>query len=145
MLVAAAGNTGTSDPTYPAAFPGVVGVAGTDPADARYTWSTYGSWVRLAAPGCSMTTVPGAGYGDFCGTSSAAAFVSGIAGLARSVRRAAPGGGDRGGSLGNAAPVGDIVSTGRLDAAGILGALAPAPAAQPDAPAAAEASTPNIS
>ena len=123
VLVAAAGNTGTSDPTYPAAFPGVVGVAGTDPADARYTWSTYGSWVRLAAPGCSMTTVPGAGYGDFCGTSSAAAFVSGIAGLARSVAGQLPAEAIAEALSSNAAPVGDIVSTGRLDAAAVLNSL----------------------
>ncbi len=110
-------------PTYPAAFPGVVGVAGTDPADVRYTWSTYGSWVRLAAPGCSMTTAPGAGYGDFCGTSSAAAFVSGIAGLARSVAGQLPAEAIAEALSSNAAPVGDIVSTGRLDAAAVLNSL----------------------
>ena len=120
VLVGAAGNTGTADLTYPAAYPGVVSVAGTDPADARYAWSTYGSWVRLAAPGCSMTTAPGAAYGDFCGTSSAAAFVSGLAGLARSFAGQLPPDAIADALSSNAAPVGDIVSTGRVDAAAVL-------------------------
>ena len=85
VVVAAAGNNGTADPTYPAAYPGVVSVAGTDSADGRYAWSSYGGWVRLAAPGCNLTTAPGGTYGEFCGTSSATAFVSGFAGLVRSL------------------------------------------------------------
>ncbi len=90
VLVAAAGNTGTADATFPAAYPGVLSVAGTDAADARYEWSSYGSWVRVAAPGCNLTTAPGGGYGEFCGTSSATAFLSGIVGLARSFARDLP-------------------------------------------------------
>ena len=74
-------------------------------------------------PGCSMTTVPGAAYGDFCGTSSAAAFVSGIAGLARSVAGQLPAEAIAEALSSNAAPVGDIVSTGRLDAAAVLNSL----------------------
>ena len=125
VLVAAAGNTGTADLTYPAAYPGVVSVAGTDPADVRYGWSTYGSWVRLAAPGCNMTTAQGAAYGDFCGTSSAAAFVSGLAGLARSFAGQLPADAIAAALSTNAAPVGDIVSTGRVDAAAVLASLRP--------------------
>ena len=70
-----------------------------------------------------MTTAPGAGYGDFCGTSSAAAFVSGIAGLARSVAGQLPAEAIAEALSSNAAPVGDIVSTGRLDAAAVLNSL----------------------
>ncbi len=124
VLVAAAGNTGTADLTYPAAYPGVVSVAGTDPADARYGWSNYGSWVRLAAPGCSMTTAVGAGYGDFCGTSSASALVSGLAGLARSFAGQVPADVIAQALSSNAAPV-DFVSTGRVDAAAVLNSLKP--------------------
>ena len=44
-------------------------------------WSSYGGWVRLAAPGCSVATGAGGSYADFCGTSSATALVAGLAGL----------------------------------------------------------------
>lgn len=133
VVVAAAGNAGNSDEAYPAAYPGVVSVTGTDASDAPYEWATHGSWVKLAAPGCSQTTALNATYGDFCGTSSATAFVSGLAGLARSFAA------DRGvegieqALAANAVPVGDIASGGRVNAAGMLGALRPvAPvAAQP--------------
>ena len=123
LVVAAAGNTGTLDATYPAAFPGVLSVAGTDSADARYGWSNYGSWVRVAAPGCNQTTAVGGGYGDFCGTSSATAFVAGLAGLVRSYApRLSPDGvGDA--LSAHAAPVGDFVSAGRVDAAAVLSSL----------------------
>ena len=83
LIVAAAGNSGSADVTFPAGEPGVVSVTGTDAADGRYAWASYGSWVTLAAPGCSPSTQAGGGYADFCGTSSAAAFASGIAALAR--------------------------------------------------------------
>ena len=36
-----------------------------------YSWSNFGSWVRLAAPGCNVAPILGGGYGTFCGTSSA--------------------------------------------------------------------------
>lgn len=82
LLVAAAGNAGTFDRFYPAADPTVVSVAATNPADALYEWSNRGSWVRLAAPGCNTAPTLGATYVSFCGTSSAAPIVAGLAGLA---------------------------------------------------------------
>src|SRR5438093_832665 len=84
VLVAAAGNSGTATQTYPAAYPEVLGVAGSDPNDALYAWSTYGAWVKLAAPGCNYTTGRSGWFGSFCGTSAAAPAVAGIAGLALS-------------------------------------------------------------
>ena len=56
LIVAAAGNSGSADVTFPAGEPGVVSVTGTDAADGRYAWANYGSWVTLAAPGCSPST-----------------------------------------------------------------------------------------
>ncbi len=129
VVVAAAGNSGTADATFPAAYPGVLSVAGTDAADARYEWSSYGSWVRVAAPGCNLTTAPGGGYGEFCGTSSATAFLSGIVGLARSFAPETSTEAIEGAVTAGARSVGDFVSTGRIDAAAVLGALAPATAA----------------
>ena len=123
IVVAAAGNAGSTDVTFPAGLAGVVSVTGTDGADARYAWASYGSWVRFAAPGCSQTTAPAGGYGDFCGTSSAAAFVSGLAGLARSFAAGASPESLEQALAAKAAPVGEIAASGRVDAAGILGAL----------------------
>ena len=141
VVVAAAGNSGTADATFPAAYPGVLSVAGTDAADARYGWSSYGSWVRVAAPGCNLTTAPGGGYGEFCGTSSATAFLSGIVGLARSFVPETSTEAIEGAVTAGARSVGDFVSTGRIDAAAVLGALAPATAAS-SAPGSTDEPTP---
>jgi thermitase len=81
VVIAAAGNYGTNAMVYPAATPGVIGVAGADSTNALYSWSSFGSWVRTAAPGCNFATGTNAWYGTFCGTSSAAPAAAGIAGL----------------------------------------------------------------
>jgi thermitase len=117
LIVAAAGNNGSADATFPASQPGVVSVTGTDASDSRYQWASYGSWVTLAAPGCSQSTQAGGGYADFCGTSSAAAFASGIAALARSASREAPVEQIVTALSTNAVRVGDFVAAGRVDAA----------------------------
>jgi len=137
VVVAAAGNAGSSEITFPAGIPGVVSVTGTDGADVRYSWANYGSWVRFAAPGCSQATAPAGGYGEFCGTSSAAAFVSGLVGLARSLAADAPADAISAQLAAHAVPVGGFVSAGRVDAAATLGAFRPAQAQL--APAAASA------
>ncbi len=53
LLVAAAGNRGTSTPHYPAAFEEVIAVASTygEPEDVRAPYSNYGGWITLSAPG----------------------------------------------------------------------------------------------
>ena len=117
LIVAAAGNNGSADVTFPAGQPGVVSVTGTDAEDVRYQWANYGSWVTLAAPGCSQSTQAGGGYADFCGTSSAAAFASGVAALARSAARDAAVEKVVGALSSSAVRVGDFVATGRVDAA----------------------------
>jgi subtilisin family serine protease len=81
VVVAAAGNDGSSDRTYPAAEPLVIGVAATNPAGRLYPWSNRGRWVVVAAPGINVSAVPGGGVFRFQGTSSAAAVVSGVAGM----------------------------------------------------------------
>lgn len=84
VVVAAAGNDGGDTPNYPAAYSGVISVGAVDRSDNRYAWSSHGSWVQVDAPGCTISTGVGSIYWSFCGTSAAAPFVSGLAGLARS-------------------------------------------------------------
>ena len=84
VVVAAAGNSGVSTLDYPAAYSGVLSVGAVDQSSNRFPWSNYGGWVMVDAPGCTTSTGLGGTYVGFCGTSAAAPFVTGLAGLARS-------------------------------------------------------------
>lgn len=84
VVVAAAGNGGGADLTYPAAYPDVISVAASQEDGTLYPWSQRGSWVDVASPGCSPSTARGGGYTIFCGTSSATASVAGVVALALS-------------------------------------------------------------
>jgi hypothetical protein len=86
LVVASSGNTGNTEPRYPGAYPEVLSAAATDDQDRLYFWSTRGSWVKLAAPGCAMIIDPVVGPGTQCGTSFTPAAVAGIAGLLLSLR-----------------------------------------------------------
>lgn len=79
VVVAAAGNGGSRQPSYPAADANVIGVAATTPTDTVYRWSNRGPWVTLAAPGEALTTLRGGGYTTFVGTSAAAPAVAAAA------------------------------------------------------------------
>ena len=82
LIVAAAGNNYSTDPKYPAAYPGVIGVAATDQNDNIAKWSNTGDWVAVDAPGVGiLSTLPHDGYGQKNGTSAATALVSGEAAL----------------------------------------------------------------
>jgi len=85
VLVAAAGNDSQVLPYYPAAYEEVIAVAATTTSDSKASWSNFGSWVDLAAPGVSIrTTTKNAGYtSSFAGTSAAAPHVAGAIGLLR--------------------------------------------------------------
>jgi thermitase len=82
VVFASAMNDGTSVPYYPAACRHVVGVSATDPNDRLASFSNYGSWVTLSAPGTNiLTTVAGGGYGYWNGTSFSSPIVAGVAAL----------------------------------------------------------------
>jgi subtilisin family serine protease len=137
VVVAAAGNTGTTDRFYPAADPNSVGVAGTTAADKLYPWSNYGPWVSVAAPGCNIAPVLAGGYGPFCGTSAATPVVAGLAALALSVDPNATPAEVAQALEHPALPLEGLVQYGRINAPQTLSAIRPAP--QAAAPAASTA------
>lgn len=82
VVIAAAGNGGTSSPASPASAPGVLGVGATDSADRRASFSNYGVNAKLAAPGVGIySTLRGGSYGNMSGTSMASPNAAGVAAL----------------------------------------------------------------
>jgi serine protease len=55
IYVAAAGNSASTEATYPAAFEHVLAVSAVDGAGALASYSNHGGWVDLAAPGGDLT------------------------------------------------------------------------------------------
>lgn len=85
MVVAGAGNDNVATLFYPAAYDEVLAVAATTQTDQHSSFSNFGGWVDVSAPGEAIrTTFDGGDYGDGSGTSLSAPFVSGLAGLIRS-------------------------------------------------------------
>ena len=123
VVVAAAGNSGTTTLFYPAADPTVLSVAGTTTADTAYSWSNYGSWVDVAAPGCNIAPALHGGYGRFCGTSSASPIVAGLAALAVSQQPAASAAQVRDALERSASPLPSFVQFGRVSAPQALAAI----------------------
>jgi serine protease len=82
VLVAAAGNDNSSLVTYPAAYPHVISVASTTSIDAKSSFSNYGSWIDISAPGTQIwSLLPDNTYGVKSGTSFSAPLVSAAAAL----------------------------------------------------------------
>ena len=87
VIVAAAGNDGANERFQPADCTHVVAVASTDSVDAKSSFSNFGTWVSVAAPGSTILSSlnpninNGTSYGYLSGTSMASPHVAGLAGL----------------------------------------------------------------
>ncbi len=85
VLIAASGNDNTSKPGYPAAYPEVMAVSAIDPEENRASFSNFGSYIDVMAPGVSIaSTYPGNQYAAMSGTSMASPHVTALAALIRS-------------------------------------------------------------
>ena len=84
VVVMSAGNSGGLN-NFPASNAIIVASA-TDSKDARASWSSYGPYVDVAAPGVSIyTTFRGGGYGYVSGTSFSSPIVAATAALLLSI------------------------------------------------------------
>ncbi|MEI8409744.1 MULTISPECIES: S8 family serine peptidase [unclassified Kribbella] len=91
VVVAAAGNDGSEEVQFPASYPEVIAVAATNASGALTSFSSYGDWVDIAAPGwdilsTGVRSMTPAGYDPYwycTGTSCSAPIVAGVAALVK--------------------------------------------------------------
>jgi subtilisin family serine protease len=89
LVFASAMNQGVSEPYYPAACAHAVSISASDSNDRLASFSNFGNWIALAAPGTGiLSTADGGGYSFWTGTSFASPIAAGVAALVLSVNPA---------------------------------------------------------
>ncbi|OQX88028.1 hypothetical protein B6D60_02730 [candidate division KSB1 bacterium 4484_87] len=93
LIIAAGGNNRSDKLFYPAAYVHVLSVAALDENDHKASYSSYGDFIDIAAPGgdepigkpglLSLYPVANGSYGEMSGTSMASPLIAGIMGLLR--------------------------------------------------------------
>jgi subtilisin family serine protease len=122
VVVAAAGNDGSSVPSFPAAYAGVVAVGAVGADGKSVEWSNHGPWVSVEAPACGAALGVAGDMPEFCGTSAASPFVAGVAALLKAARPAATGA-DIVAAIQRSARPADGSAHGVVDAAAALAAI----------------------
>ena len=93
LIVTAAGNDdsesdpGNGVPSYLSTYPGVLAVAATEPSDGKASFSNFGTWVEISAPGTGIYTTAydsgtqSSSYSTVQGTSFSSPLTAGAAAL----------------------------------------------------------------
>jgi thermitase len=141
LVFVSAGNNGVDENIVPSNT--LIAVSATDSADAKASWSSYGTFVSLAAPGAGIwTTSQGGAYNGWNGTSFASPVAAGVAALMMAAAPSLDGAAIEQALFASAVPLGaagrdPLFGYGRVDAAaGVRNVLARVVIADTQAPTA---------